>query len=273
MHHLELCKDSSELLKNHMPKLPSEGKFIDVSDYGRPFARAFVNKVQHTQITPVQVTYLFGICGLIAIYCILSNYYMVAGVFLILKSILDAADGELARTKNRPSYTGRYLDSIFDIFLNFFFLLAIWKVTESSIWVMVIAFICVQLQGTLYNYYYVILRHATEGGERTSKIIEDERPRAFPIENQKTVDFLYDTYNILYGIFDKVIFCFDKDACVAPIFPKWYMSIISIYGLGFQLLIMATLLSFGLVDLIIPFFILYTGFLIVFITIRKTILK
>ncbi|GAB2612802.1 CDP-alcohol phosphatidyltransferase family protein [Belliella aquatica] len=256
-----------------MSKLSSDEKFVDVSDYGRPFARAFVNRVQHTSITPVQVTYLFGISGLIAIYCILNSHYFTAGLFLIIKSILDAADGELARTKNRPSYTGRYLDSIFDIFLNFLFLAAIWYVTDSSIWITLLAFISIQIQGTLYNYYYVILRHNTEGGERTSKIIENERPKAFPIENQSTVDFLYDTYNILYGAFDKLIFKLDKNASDAPAFPKWFMSMISIYGLGFQLLLISVLLSIGLIKFIIPFFIGYNVFLLVFIGIRKVFLN
>ena len=53
-----------------------------------------------------------------AIYCIAAAYYWAAGFFLILKSILDAADGQLARVKNQPSFTGRYLDSIFDSILN-----------------------------------------------------------------------------------------------------------------------------------------------------------
>lgn len=256
-----------------MSKLSSEEKFVDVSDYGRPFARAFVNRVQHTRITPVQVTYLFGISGLIAIYCIINGLYFTAGVFIIIKSILDAADGELARTKNRPSYTGRYLDSIFDIFLNFLFLGAIWYVTDSPVWITLLAFISIQIQGTLYNYYYVILRHNTEGGERTSKIIEDERPKAFPIESQSTVDFLYNTYNILYGVFDKLIFKLDKSASEAPAFPKWFMSMISIYGLGFQLLIISALLSIGLIEFIIPFFIGYNVFLLVFIGIRKSFLN
>ena len=39
-------------------------------------------------------------------------------MFIILKSIIDAADGELARVKQTPSYAGRYLDSVFDIILN-----------------------------------------------------------------------------------------------------------------------------------------------------------
>lgn len=256
-----------------MPKLSSEDKFLDVSDYGRPFARSFVNRIQHTDITPVQVTYLFGISGLIAVYSILNGHYITAGIFLIIKSILDAADGELARTIERPSYTGRYLDSIFDIFLNFLVLAAIWYVTDASLLLALAAFASVQLQGTLYNYYYVILRHNTAGGEKTSKILETERPKAFPVESQQTVDFLYDTYNMLYVAFDKMIFYLDQNAADAPVFPKWFMTLISIYGLGFQLLIISIMLSLGMIELILPFFVAYNALLVVFIGIRRLVIK
>ncbi|WP_291785228.1 CDP-alcohol phosphatidyltransferase family protein [Cecembia sp.] len=256
-----------------MPKLSSDDKFLDVSDYGRPFARTFVSRIQYTDITPVQVTFLFGISGLIAVYCILNGLYLTAGLFLIIKSILDAADWELARVKNRPSYTGRYLDSIFDIFLNLLVFGAVWYVTDTSLLLAALAFLSVQLQGTLYNYYYVILRHNTEGGEKTSKIMENERPNAFPVESQRTVDFLYDTYNVLYIAFDKLIYYLDQDASDAPIFPKWFMTLISIYGLGFQLLIISFMLSTGLTGFIIYFFIGYNVFLLIFIGIRKAFLR
>lgn len=136
-----------------------------------------------------------------------------------------------------------------------------------------LAFVSVQIQGTLYNYYYVIVRHNTDGGERTSKIIENERPTAFASESQRTVDFLYGMYTILYIAFDKLIFHLDKDASDALVFPKWFMSFISIYGLGFQLLIISMMLSFDLIDFIIPFFIAYNVFLLVFVGIRKVFLK
>ena len=55
----------------------------------------------------------------------INGHYYLAGFFLILKSILDAADGELARVKNTPSYTGRYLDSVADIILNAMFFITI----------------------------------------------------------------------------------------------------------------------------------------------------
>lgn len=256
-----------------MSKLPSDKKFVDVSDYGRPFAKVFVSQIEHTNITPVQVTYLFGISGILAIYSILNGYYFFAGIFLILKSILDAADGELARVKKTPSYTGRYLDSIFDITLNFLLFLTIWSVSSSSILAALVAFISIQLQGTLYNYYYVILRHSTLGGERTSKIVEDKSPKALPGESQRTVNWLFGMYNLLYGVFDKAIFSLDKDADKIAPFPNWFMSIISIYGLGFQLLIISAMLILGWVDFIIPFFIGYSILLLVFVFIRKNFLN
>jgi hypothetical protein len=58
-------------------------------------------------------------------------------------------------------------------------------VSKSSFWMIFLAFICIQLQGTLYNYYYLILRHNSVGGDRTSQIFESETPIALPGESQK----------------------------------------------------------------------------------------
>ena len=93
-----------------MSKLPKDRRFIDLSDYGRPVARWIANSLKHTSVTPVHVTWMFVVAGLIATYCILHTHYWAALFFLTLKSTLDAADGELSRVKNTPSYTGRYLD-------------------------------------------------------------------------------------------------------------------------------------------------------------------
>ena len=95
-----------------MSKLPNDYQFIDLSDYGRPIARIIAKSLKHSKFTPVDVTIAFIISGLLGVYCIVEGYYWAAAFFLILKSILDAADGELARIKKTPSYTGRYLDSV-----------------------------------------------------------------------------------------------------------------------------------------------------------------
>lgn len=256
-----------------MPKLSAEEKFFDVSDYGRYIAVSIAERLKNTRATPVQVTLIFGVCGLFAVWSILNGYYVTAGILLILKSIIDAIDGELARLKKIPSYTGRYLDSIFDIILNFLILISIGYVTDASPWITLIAFGGLQLQGTIYNYYYVILRHHSGSGDKTSHIFENKIPVAFVTENQKTVNILYKIYTIFYSLFDKIIYRLDKNAQLAKPFPKWFMTLVSFYGLGFQLLIISVMLAAGWIDFILPFLIFYSLFILVFILIRKVYLS
>ena len=75
-----------------MSKLPQAHRFTDLSDYGRKPAQYIVGFLKDTSATPVQVTLLFFVSGMIAIYCIYTEYYILAAIFMILKSILD---GEL----------------------------------------------------------------------------------------------------------------------------------------------------------------------------------
>ncbi len=252
-----------------MAKLSAEASFLDLSDYGRPFATFISEKLKYTAVTPLHITYIFGICGLIAIYFILQQQFIWAAVFIVIKCIIDAADGELARVKNTPSYIGRYCDSIFDFFLNFGFLFAICIVTDGSIWITLLAFFCLQLQGTLYNFYYVILRHKSAGGDQTSKIFEIEAPIALGSESQKIVDIFFKIYILSYGIFDKIIYKLDKDAAKSEIFDSWFMTFVSIYGLGFQLLCVALGLAFGLIAYILPAVIMATLFIPILIVTRK----
>jgi len=255
-----------------MSKLPNRYQFLDLSDYGRSIAYRIALIFKDTTVTPIQVTIWFIISGVIAIFCIIYNYHFAAAFFLILKSILDAADGELSRLKNTPSYVGRYFDSIADIILNFLFLLAIWYITDGSFLYLVLAFIGVQLQGTLYNYYYVILRQSVDG-DSTSRVFENSTPKAMPGESQAQVDLFYKIFNSLYIIFDKSIYYLDKQAIDSKPFPKWFMTMVSSFGLGFQLLIMGFMLILNLEYYIIPFFIAYSTLILVYIGIRKTILK
>lgn len=255
-----------------MSKLAAQDKFLDVSDYGRSFGKFLANLLKNTRFTPIHVTLLFGISGLLAIACILNGNYFLAGFFIVLKSGIDAADGELARLKNTPSYSGRYLDSVFDIILNFLFFLTICYVSKGSIGLALLAFFGIQLQGTLYNYYYVILRNKSIGGDTTSKVFEYKTPKALPGESQQAVTILFGIYTIVYGVFDRIIHFMDQDAFKAKSFPNWFMTLVSVYGLGFQLLIIAIMLPLGYIENIVPFFIYFTLPIFLFIGIRKFIL-
>jgi len=251
-----------------MSKLPKAYKFVDLSDYGRPIAKQIAYALESTSVTPIHVTFGFIIAGLAACYCILKGYNSLAAFFLILKSILDAADGELARVKQTPSYTGRYLDSIADIVLNGLIFLCVMHISQASFWICIAAFLGLQLQGTLYNYYYVILRNKVDG-DTTSRVIEDKTPIALNGEKQKHVNFLFALFKLLYGIFDKTIYTLDRHTEQGFNIPKWLMTSISTMGLGFQLLFISVMLVLGLANFILPFFLFYTLMVFVFIGIRR----
>ena len=127
-----------------MSKLGVENKFIDVSDYGRPVANIIAEALTNTRVTAIHITLLFGVSGILAIVYMLKAQFWLAGFFLILKSILDAADGQLARIKNEPSYSGRYLDSILDSLLNLALIISIAVYTGTNTWLALIAYMCMQ---------------------------------------------------------------------------------------------------------------------------------
>ena len=129
-----------------------------------------------------------------------------------------------------------------------------------------------QLQGTLYNYYYTILRNKLNG-DKTSRVFEDKAPIALIGEKQQNVNTFFFIYKLLYGIFDKIIYKLDKNAEMDSKIPNWLMTCISTFGLGFQLLIISVMLVFGLIEFVLYFFIIYTVFVLIFIGIRKVFYK
>ena len=219
-------------------------------------------------VIPSIITVLALSLGLTGIKFSLIGRFDYAVISILLAAILDAADGELARVKQKPSYTGRYLDSVADIILNALFFISIWFVSKTNIWICLLAFIGLQLQGTLYNYYYVILRNKFDG-DTTSRVLEDKAPTAFEGESQKNVNILFGLYKLFYGVFDKTIYTLDSNADKGSILPNWLMASVSTLGLGFQLLIIASMLVLGLKAFILPFFFVYTVMIFVFIGIRK----
>ena len=255
-----------------MSKLPKSHVFFDLSDYGRPIARVIAKNLKNSSFTSIHITISFIISGLISVYYLLNENYWLSSIFLILKSILDAADGELARVKNQPSYTGRYLDSIADIILNALILTSIWYITKTNFWIFIFSFLGLQLQGTLYNFYYTILRNKL-GGDTTSRIYENNPPKALKGENQRNVDLLFALYQLLYSPFDKLIYNFESNAIDIRSIPNWFMTCISTFGLGFQLLIISVMLISNMINLILPFFLIYSIMIVVFVLIRKNLLN
>ena len=87
----------------------------------RPIAGIIVWVLYYTPITPNQVTIASILSGIIASIFYLrgtAGSFIVAGLLITLKDILDSADGQLARAKTTTKWFGRFLDSIGDFIVN-----------------------------------------------------------------------------------------------------------------------------------------------------------
>ena len=255
-----------------MPKLSNEDKFIDFSDYGRPIATFLAYYLSKIKINAIQVTIVFFLAGLVGVYCIYTQQFIWGAIFLMIKNILDAVDGEVARITNHPSIIGRYLDSVFDFIINLLIFIAVLSVVSTSNMVFFWAFLGIEFQCSIYNFYYVILRRRLNNDE-TSRVFEYRKPIAYRYESQKIVNVLHAIFLTLYIIFDLFVLFLDKKAIQVRVFPKWFMSLISLLGLGFQLLLICLFLCLGLPEIILPFFAWYSIFGFFIILIRKLFVR
>ena len=101
--------------------------FLQVNRYlNRPLAALIVRAVFRTRVTPNQLTFVsffIGLAGAFALSRGTPAFFAVGGVLAQLSSVVDCADGQLARARNRMSEFGAYLDLILDR-INEFFLIA-----------------------------------------------------------------------------------------------------------------------------------------------------
>ena len=187
--------------------------------------------------------------------------------------MLDAADGEIARRRNEPSIVGRYMDSIFDFIVNLILFLSITLVFDYNIWTMLIALILFQIQGSIFNYYYLIKRYQVNG-DKTSRIFEIEEPKPFPKDNITLLKIFHKIYLLVYAWQDYLVYNLDRGAITTGELPGWFLSIVSLLGLGFQLLIIAIFVLLDIHRYKLIFFIFpYSILAFSVIMIRKVFVK
>ncbi|MCX8056742.1 MAG: CDP-alcohol phosphatidyltransferase family protein [Ignavibacteria bacterium] len=253
-----------------MDKLPEREKFFDFSDYSRPLSRFLVRLIKDTNISPLTFTTISLICGLVASVLVYYDYSNFLTALLIIgKSFFDAVDGELARAKNRPSYVGRFYDSVADFVVNVSLFTALFLRFNESLFNLFMVIILFHLQGSIYNYYYVLKRHKA-GGDTTSKINEREIKSLYPYDNPLLFKIFHRLYLIIYYWQDALIYRVDKSAEELKNIPNSFMTLVSLLGLGTQLMIIAVFILFDLEKYLINFFIYpYTFFAILVILLRK----
>jgi phosphatidylglycerophosphate synthase len=102
-------------------------KVFHINRYiNRPLASLIVRAVYRTRVTPNQLTYLSFAIGLVAAYFFFKgrpSAFVVGGILTEASSVVDCADGMLARARDQMSEFGSYLDLFLDR-INEFFLMA-----------------------------------------------------------------------------------------------------------------------------------------------------
>lgn len=252
-----------------MNKLPPQEKFFDISDYSRPFAKLLVKVIKDTNISPLTFTTFSLVCGVSAsVLIFIDQYRLITSILIILKSFFDAVDGELARAKNRPSYVGRFYDSVTDFVVNFSILFSLYLRFEEPLLKFIAVVILFHLQGSIYNYYYVLKRHKA-GGDKTSQINERKIEAIYPYDNPFWFKIFHKLYIWIYSWQDDLIHKLDRQAENLSHISNSFMTIVSFLGLGTQLMIIAILILLGYEKFIFDFFLFYFSLFGIIVTLLR----
>jgi phosphatidylglycerophosphate synthase len=220
----------------------------------RPVAAFIVWLLYPTGVTPNQVTIAAIIAGFAAAWAYLGNtpgWFVVAGVLVTMKDLLDDADGQLARAKQLYSRRGRFLDSIgdaaVDCALFFAITIAVLQSHHSFLIVLlgVLSLIGLTLRVSYHVYYQASFLHL-EKSYSLNRIIEEvteEDRKGDPVALR-----LQQTFNVIYTWQDKLIAQIDN-ACKGRGFNEnetreWYrdkagLRISGLLGFGTELALLS----------------------------------
>jgi phosphatidylglycerophosphate synthase len=159
----------------------------------RPLANALVPLLERARVAPPAVVLANAATGLLAALVLYRGSFVAAAVLLQLKTLLDNADGALARATGRVTLTGRYLDTIADLVVNVAVFVALGHVTGSPI-LAAAAFVALTL--TLAVDFNI-----TELYWKAHGIVPAE-PLATGSATERTLAFLY---RIWFGVLDRVV--------------------------------------------------------------------
>ncbi len=233
--------------QNEGGKLP-ENSYTDLSDYARGVAVFLVRPFTETTLRAWHITWLhFGVMLVSAFFVSRGTLqgYGWAALLLMVKNVLDAADGSLARLQDRPSRVGRFLDSNLDILGNLVFFLSI---PETHLITRLVGFLSFTFQGSVFNYYAV--RFRTEAGGDSTSMVEESSRSPYPYDNPFWMAVLYRFYRYAYGWQDAGIRKLDQSLDPEDRLPSIrLMELFSVLGPGFQYLFIILLLLLGIPQL------------------------
>ena len=177
---------------------------IDLSEWGRPIARVIAQFLKEKPVPVMQVTNFHLLLTLYSAWLISQGQTILACFLLIVKGVIDAIDGELARIRERPSHVGRYWDTVADTIGLIAVMVAFGTLFAWDLWLTCALILATLFQYSLFNHYSILMR--TMGtGDATSRIDERERPVAYPWEKQTAVNFFHSLYLVFFSWQDRII--------------------------------------------------------------------
>ena len=220
----------------------------------RPAAGLLVRALYRTRVTPNQVTLVaiaFGFAAAALYFRGTPFLTACAGICLTGKDLLDSADGQLARAKGMFSRTGRFLDSIGDIAVNFVAFAAIAAAMVRGgggpgiLILCLCAFLGTSLRVSYHVFYQTSFLHLRNAytGNRTSEEFREEDAR----EDSVTA-LLHRTFLVLYGWQDALVARIDRACRGETANPpmtdeRWFGDVTAVrfsgfLGLGTELLLL-----------------------------------
>ena len=164
----------------------------------RPLASVIVRLLLPLQVPPPLVVVANAIAGLAAVYLVVRGDLVGAALLLQVKTVLDNADGQLARRSGRTSAFGRYLDTEVDLLVNVALFAALGHVTGE--WVLAgVAFVALTLVLSI-DFNEDVMYRRTHGEN-----VVTEPPTA---GEARPACWLARVYRLLYGPQDRAIQAF-----------------------------------------------------------------
>ena len=223
-----------------------EGGPRDLSDWGRPIARSLALYLKDRPVSVIQVTNSHFILTLFCAWLIIQGQIVVASILLVVKGVVDAIDGELARIRRRPSHVGRYWDTIADAMGLVVVMFALGTILKWGHALTITVILNVLLQYSLFNHFSLRLR-ILGSGDTTSRLDERTCPRAYPWEKQKNVERLHRIYLLLFYWQDRIITALTGRGTKEL---RIELTSSSILGFGFQSLILASMAIVDRIELL-----------------------
>ena len=214
---------------------------IDLSEWGRPIARVIARFLKEKPVSVIQVTNLHFLLTLYSAWLILQGQTILACFLLIVKGVIDAVDGELARIRERPSHVGRYWDTVAD---TIGLVAIMWAFGSLFSWepMLTLALILATLfQYSLFNHYSILMRNLGSG-DTTSRVDERVKPVAYSWEKQSNVNIFHTIYLVFFSWQDWIISSLSGKGSKNLVFE---LTVSSSLGFGMQSLVIFALAVTG----------------------------